>query len=195
MIARSNTEIAMSIHDAPLTNYPRLIATLIRQRTLKIVRRELQAQGVELEQVPSAYIRALVQAFVESHRAELIRVACDTVLTADRLRRLAESEAQRRAEAYADRLAQHRSAVLTLAMQRAKKAVQASIRAKGQRIADFSAREITLLAEDYLAQHREQLRAEAEHAIATWPGFARWRVPSRPDYETDSAKSAIDLTR
>jgi hypothetical protein len=33
-----------TIHDAPLTNYPRLIATLIRQRTLKIVRRELQAQ-------------------------------------------------------------------------------------------------------------------------------------------------------
>jgi hypothetical protein len=94
-----------TIHDAPLTNYPRLIATLIRQRTLKIARRELQAQGVELEQVPSAYIRALAQAYVESHRAELIRVACDTFLTADRLRRLA----QRRAQAHADRLAQPNS--------------------------------------------------------------------------------------
>ena len=166
-----------TIHDAPLTNYPRLIATLIRQRTLKIVRRELQAQGVELEQVPSAYIRALAQAYVESHRAELIRVACDTVLTADRLRQMAESEAQRRAQAHADRLAQHRSAVFTLAMQRAKKTVQTNIRAKGQRPADFSAKEITLLAEDYLAQHGEELRAEAERAIATWPGFARWRLP------------------
>ena len=181
-----------TIHDAPLTNYPRLIVTLIRQRTLKIVKRELKAQGVELEQVPSAYIRALVQAFVESHRAELIRVACDTVLTADRLRRLAESEAQRRAKAYADRLAQHRQAVSTLALQGAKKTVQANIRAKGQRIADFSAKEITLLAEDYLAQHGKELRAEAEHAIATWPGFARWRLPVS---HTDSAKSAIDPTR
>jgi hypothetical protein len=181
-----------TIHDAPLTNYPRLIVTLIRQRTLKIVKRELKAQGVELEQVPSAYIRALAQAYVESHRAELIRVACDTVLTADRLRRLAESEAQRRAKAYADRLAQHRQAVSTLALQGAKKTVQANIRAKGQRIADLSAREITLLAEDYLSQHRAQLWAEAEHAIATWPGFARWRLPVS---RTDSAKSAIDLTR
>jgi len=179
MIVRTGeTETAaMSIHDAPLTNYPRLIATLIRQRTLKIVKRELEAQGVELDQVPSAYIRALAQAYFESHRAELIRVACDTVQTADRLRQLAENEAQRRAQAHADRLAQHRRAVITLAHQSAKKTVQADIHAKGQRIADFSAREITLLAEDYLAQHREQLWAEAEHAIATWPGFARWRLP------------------
>jgi integrase len=64
-------------------------------------------------------------------------------------------------------------------MQRAKKIVQASIRAKGQRLADFSAREITLLAEDYLAQHREQLRAEAEHVIATSPLFAQWRCRQR----------------
>jgi hypothetical protein len=71
----------------------------------------------------------------------------------------------------------HRHAVMVLAMQRAKKVVQANIRAKGQRPTDFSAREITLLAEDYLAQHRAELIAEAEHAIATWPGFARWRIP------------------
>src|SRR5262245_60996319 len=76
-----------------------------------------------------------------------------------------------------ERLRQHRAAVIALALQRAKKAVQADIRAKGQRISDFSAREITLLAEDYLAQHRAELIAEAEHAIATWPGFAAWRVP------------------
>ena len=42
----------------------------------------------------------------------------------------------------------------------AKKVVKATIRAKGQRISDFSAREITLLAEDYLAQHRAELIAE-----------------------------------
>jgi hypothetical protein len=71
----------------------------------------------------------------------------------------------------------HRHAVMVLAMQRARKAVQANIRAKGQRPADFSAKEITLLAEDYLAQHRARLIAEAEKDIATWPGFARWRCP------------------
>ena len=37
-----------TIHDAPLTNYPRLIATLIRQRTLKIVKREPQRKASSL---------------------------------------------------------------------------------------------------------------------------------------------------
>jgi hypothetical protein len=76
-----------------------------------------------------------------------------------------------------ERLREHRRAVIALAHQRAKRLVQAGIRAKGQRLSDFSAREITLLAEDYLAQHRAELIAEAENAIATWPGFARWRLP------------------
>jgi hypothetical protein len=52
-----------------------------------------------------------------------------------------------------------------------------NIRAKGQRLADFSAKEITLLAEDYLAQHGPELMAEAEEVIATSPGFERWRLP------------------
>jgi hypothetical protein len=76
-----------------------------------------------------------------------------------------------------ERLQRHRRAVIALAHQRAKRLVQAGIRAKGQRLSDFSAREITLLAEDYLAQHRAELVAEARHVIATWPGFARWRCP------------------
>ena len=92
-----------------------------------------------------------------------------------------------------ERMQRHRHAVMVLALQRAKKAVQANIRAKGQRLADFSAREITLLAEDYLAQHRAQLWAEAEHAIATWPGFARWRVPCLPVSLSDSAKTPTEI--
>jgi hypothetical protein len=76
-----------------------------------------------------------------------------------------------------EKLRQHRHAVLTLALMRAKKAVQANIRAKGHRLSDYSAREISHLAEDYLVQHGVRLRAEAEHTIATWPGFARWRKP------------------
>jgi hypothetical protein len=76
-----------------------------------------------------------------------------------------------------ERLRQHRAAVITLAHQRAKKIVQANIRAKGQRLADYSAREIALLAENYLAQHRQELIAEAENVIATSPYFVQWRLP------------------
>ena len=76
-----------------------------------------------------------------------------------------------------ERMQQHRHALIVLAMQRAKKVVKANIRAKGQRISDFSAREIALLAEDYLAQHRQELIAEAENVIATSPYFAQWRIP------------------
>lgn len=77
----------------------------------------------------------------------------------------------------AERMQRHRLAVRVLAMQRAKQAVREDIRAKGFKLAQFSAKEITLLAEDYFTQHRARLIADAEHAIATWPGFARWRLP------------------
>ena len=77
----------------------------------------------------------------------------------------------------AERLREHRHAVAVLALMRAKKTVQAQIRAEGHRISDYKAKEISHLAHDYLAQHGERLRADAEHTIATWPGFARWRLP------------------
>ena len=77
-----------------------------------------------------------------------------------------------------ERLQRHRSAVAVLAMQSARREVKAQIRAQGLKVAHYSAKEISILAEAHLAQHREQLRAEAEHAINTWPGFARWRLPS-----------------
>jgi hypothetical protein len=91
-----------------------------------------------------------------------------------------------------ERLREHRRAVIALAHQRAKRLVQASIRAKGQRLSDFSAREIALLTEDYLAQHRAELIAEAENAIATWPGFARWRLP--PEVFEKNAETEHSLT-
>src|SRR5215468_7626001 len=76
-----------------------------------------------------------------------------------------------------ERMQRHRSAVAVLAMQSARREVKAQIRAQGLKVAHYSAKEISILAEAHLAQHREQLKAEAEHAIATWPGFARWRLP------------------
>jgi len=86
-------EIAMSdIHENPLLNYPHVIVTLMRQRAIKMVKRELAAQ---IWDVTSAQIKLLAQAYVSSHRDELIKVACDTVRIADGLRELAEQEAKR----------------------------------------------------------------------------------------------------
>jgi len=51
------------------------------------------------------------------------------------------------------------------------------LRAQGLKPQHFSAREIALLADYYLNQHRARLIAEAEETINTWPGFARWRLP------------------
>jgi hypothetical protein len=71
----------------------------------------------------------------------------------------------------------HRQTVMILAHRRAKKAVEREFKAQGRRLTCIAPREINELAREYLAQHNEELRAEAEHAIATWPGFARWRLP------------------
>src|SRR5215469_6073910 len=76
------------------------------------------------------------------------------------------------------RILRHRSAVITLARMRAKKSVLLELRAQGLKPQHFSAREIAVLTDYYLNQHRAVLMAEAAEAIATWPGFARWRLPS-----------------
>ena len=75
------------------------------------------------------------------------------------------------------RMLRHRSAVMTLARMRAKKAVLLELRAQGLKPQHFSAREIGVLTDYYVNQHRAKLMAEAAEAIATWPGFAQWRLP------------------
>jgi len=75
------------------------------------------------------------------------------------------------------RMLRHRSAVTTLARMRAKKAVLLELRAQGLKPQHFSAREIAVLTEYYLNQHRAELMGESAEAIATWPGFARWCCP------------------
>src|SRR6516162_1438290 len=72
---------------------------------------------------------------------------------------------------------QHHQAVMILAHRRAKKAVERELQSRGLKPRYMPPREINQAAHDYLAKHREELRAEAEHAIATWPGFQRWRLP------------------
>ena len=52
-----------------------VIATLIRQRTLKIVKQELRAKGVRIGDVTQCDLVRTAEAYLESHRAELISVA------------------------------------------------------------------------------------------------------------------------
>jgi hypothetical protein len=46
-----------------------------------------------------------------------------------------------------------------LAHQRAKKKAIDLLRARGQRVSDFSCRELSLMANDYFTEHREELTA------------------------------------
>jgi hypothetical protein len=83
--------------------------------------------------------------------------------------------------------------VMVLAHRRARKAVERQLQEQGLKPRYMALREINLLAQDYLAQHGEQLRAEAEHAIATWPGFARWRLPGA-DITTNAQKQSEPIS-
>ena len=58
----------------------------------------------------------------------------------------------------------------------ARKAIEAKLKAQGVKVSLVPLCEINALANDYLAEHRAFFVAEARQAIATWPGFARWRL-------------------
>ena len=75
-----------------------------------------------------------------------------------------------------EKLRQHRACVLTLAHQSAQRPVRAKLRAQGVKLNDVSYRDLRIQAEAHFDAHRAELIAEAEHAIATWPGFARCPV-------------------
>jgi hypothetical protein len=81
------------------------------------------------------------------------------------------------------RMQDHQQAVIVLMRMRARKAVEGDLKSKGVRVRLVRPAAINELAHEYLAQHRERLRAEVEHAIATWPGFAQWRKPDAPFME------------
>jgi hypothetical protein len=75
----------------------------------------------------------------------------------------------------AERMQQHRHAVMVLARQSAKRTAISHLRAQGLKPANFTARQITELAEVEFERNRAQLIAEAEHLIETWPGLAYLR--------------------
>lgn len=76
-----------------------------------------------------------------------------------------------------ERIRQHRTAVAVLAQREARKAVIEQLRGQGLKPSHYSRRDISVLAEAELERNRARLIAEAKHAIETWPGFARWRLP------------------
>ncbi len=69
----------------------------------------------------------------------------------------------------------YRRAVIIIARYRAKQAVREQIRARGQKIAQYSCREIAEQAEAYMAQHLEELIAKSVADCLTFPEFARYR--------------------
>ena len=56
----------------------------------------------------------------------------------------------------------------TLALQRAMKAAKAKLQAQGLRVSQFSHRDLVIRAEQYLAEHREELTAEAKEIVERW---------------------------
>jgi hypothetical protein len=94
----------------------------------------------------------------------------------------------------AQRILRHRSAVMTLARMRAKKSVLLALRAQGLRPQHFSGREISVLTDYYLNQHRAKLIAEAEEVIETWPGFAYLRINGQKENEPTSMTSAVQMS-
>ena len=63
-------------------------------------------------------------------------------------------------------------AVRTIALLKAKKSVQAQIRARGQRISDYSCRDINILANAEFERNREELITKAVAVCLTFNEFA-----------------------
>jgi hypothetical protein len=59
-------------------------------------------------------------------------------------------------------------AIVVLAIQRAKKAVKAQLQAQGHKVAHYSAKEIAVMADQYLSQHRHELIVEAIGIVERW---------------------------
>lgn len=95
--------------------------------------------------------------------------------------------------------AHFRGAVMTRALQMAKNAVRDQIRARGERIANYAAKDITILAEAYLRQNAEQLVTKAAQDVMTfWPEFswyfANINISAQPGSEPISTTSALQIS-
>jgi hypothetical protein len=67
-----------------------------------------------------------------------------------------------------------RRAIMTLALQAARKAVERQLRSTGRRLPDIDHKEIMTLAQDYLAQHPDALLAQAKAVVDRWQAEGRF---------------------
>jgi uroporphyrinogen-III synthase len=82
----------------------------------------------------------------------------------------------------AKRWQDYRFAVVMIARNRAKQAVQAQLKDAGLRVSLIPPAQIRPLADAYMTQHRDRLIADAKHAIATSPYFVKYRKPEEPEF-------------
>ena len=99
----------------------------------------------------------------------------------------------------AERMQRFQHAVRVIALLRAKKAVQAQIRARGERISDYPCREMSMLAEAHLAQYRDELINKAMAVVATFPEFspyvcANLETSAQSESEPKSITSAVQIS-
>ena len=97
----------------------------------------------------------------------------------------------------AEREREHRFAVIHLARYRAKKAIEAQIRAQGKRPIAYTPAQLKALAQAEFELNRISLMAEAEKTINASPLFARWRLPSanlRSDAQQPKACSTSTIS-
>lgn len=94
----TDTEIAM-IHANPMRYYPHMIHTLAFQRAIRIIKKQIAADGVRLGDVTSRDLKIWANYYLEAHRAELIEATIEWVRDDPVFLKLGENEARRRAKA------------------------------------------------------------------------------------------------
>src|SRR5215472_1195977 len=76
--------------------YPSVALSLARYRAKKAVEHQLRAKGVRLTTFPCAELNKLAQAYLETHRQELLDQAMAAVQSDPVLRKMAEQEERNR---------------------------------------------------------------------------------------------------
>ena len=68
-----------------------------------------------------------------------------------------------------------RSAVIIISKMRARQAIKDQIRARGDKVSNHSHRDICVMADDWLAQHKDEIIPKAVADCLTFPEFSPWR--------------------
>ena len=76
--------------------YPGVALALARYRARRIIEHELRSQGVRVQYVPIRDIRERAQAYLETHREELLAQAMEAVRSDPKLSKMAEIEERKR---------------------------------------------------------------------------------------------------